>query len=258
MAWTTEFPKPVCSVENCGKPIRSKGFCQIHYQRMYVQGRTERVKQSREGVCSVEGCDLPIKGIGYCNKHYQLFKRNGSPNKLIKIARKHPLYIVWFEKKQNKRLCEEWMTFKNFCNGVGERPEGNYILIRPNQNEPYNPNNFQWYAHLKKEENEPDKEWWARKWADARARNPDKEYERNLLRNFNMTLVEYFDIFDAQGGVCYICKKPELNRRLAVDHCHATGKIRKLLCSRCNTSLGRMNEDIELFQEHINYIKEHK
>lgn len=264
MAWTTEFPKPVCSVEACGKPIRSKGLCQIHYQRMYVQGRTERVKQSREGVCLVENCGLPIKGVGYCNKHYQLFKRNGSPEKLIKTAREHPLYMVWHEKKQNKRLCEEWLIFKVFCDAVGERPEGNFILVRPDRTKVYGPDNFQWYSHLKKEENEPDKEWWARKWKDGTERNPDKDYDRNLQRRYGATLDEYTQKLIAQNYVCAICNEPETMtvngklKRMSFDHCHKTLKNRDLLCNRCNTLIGLAGDNIKILQAGINYLIKHK
>lgn len=219
MSWGTEFPKSVCAVENCG---------------------------------------LPIKGHGYCNKHYQLFRRNGKPEKLVKKAREHPLYITWFEKKQNKRLCEEWLTFKVFCNAVGDRPEGNFVLNRPDRTKLYGPDNWEWLEKLKKEEDETNKEWWARKWAAARLRNPEAEYERNLLRNYGINLVQYFEIYDAQNGVCYICKETELNKRLAVDHCHKSEKIRKLLCWRCNTVLGKVKESTELLEQMISYIKEHK
>lgn len=225
MSWTTEFPKPVCLVENCG---------------------------------------LPIKGHGYCNKHYQLFRRNGSPDKLVKTARQHPLYITWFEKKQNKRLCEEWMTFKNFCEIVGDRPEGNFVLNRPNKNELYGPNNWEWLEKLKKEEDETDKDWWSRKWKDARARNPDVEYHRNLQRSFGIGLDEYLNKFQKQKGVCAICSEPETSigmgktlRRLAVDHDHATGKIRELLCSRCNKTLGMAKDNLELLEKMKQYLIKH-
>lgn len=227
MSWSTQFPKPVCSVDSCG---------------------------------------LPIKGHGYCNKHYQLFKRHGKPEKLVKTARNHPLYITWFEKKQNKRLCEEWLTFKVFCDAVGERPEGNFILKRPSPNLPYGPNNFEWYEHLKKEENETNEAWWSRKWRDARERNPDVEYDRNLKRNYGITLEEYLEKFKTQNEVCAICKQPEamingytkVIRRLAVDHCHDTGKVRDLLCTRCNTTIGSANDSIELLQQMINYLRKHQ
>lgn len=226
MTWVTEFPKPVCKATNC---------------------------------------NLPIKGHGYCNKHYQLFRRHGSPEKLVKTARQHPLYITWFEKKQNKRLCEEWLVFKVFCDAVGERPEGNFVLNRPNKKELYGPDNWEWLEQLKKEEDETDKDWWARKWKDARVRNPDVEYNRNLQRSFGISLDEYLKKFQSQDGVCAICLEPETStgmgktlRRLAVDHCHDTGRIRDLLCSRCNKTLGMAKDNTDLLQKMIAYLIKHK
>lgn len=216
MAWVTEFPKPVCSVDN--------------------------------------------------NKHYQLFRRNGSPEKLIKTARQHPLYITWFEKKQNKRLCEEWLIFKVFCEVVGERPEGNFVLNRPNKNKLYGPDNWEWLEKLKKEENETDKKWWARKWADARKRNPNVEYDRNLKRSFGISLEEYLEKLKNQNYVCAICKEPEtliikatgLLKRMAVDHCHNSEKIRDILCNRCNTTIGLAEDNIKLLEKMKQYLIKHK
>ncbi len=226
MAWTTEFPKPTCAVEGCGKLI---------------------------------------KGLGYCNQHYQLFKRHGKPEKLVKNARSHPLYIAWFEKKQNKLLCEEWLTFKNFCDVVGKRPEGNFVLKRPDPTKPYGPDNWQWYEHLKKEEDETNKDWWARKWKDARTRNPDAEYDRNLKRNYGINLDEYLEKFKNQNGVCAICEKEEtaINghskqiKRLSVDHCHKSENIRELLCNRCNVVIGLAEDSVELLEKMIAYLKKH-
>lgn len=219
-----------------------------------------------KAVCAVADCGLPIKGHGYCNKHYQLFRRNGKPEKLVKNAREHPLYITWFEKKQNKRICEEWLEFKVFCEAVGGRPEGNFVLNRPDKTKLYGPDNWEWLEKLKKEEDETNKDWWARKWKDARARNPNVEYDRNLKRNYGISLEEYLEKFENQNGVCAICKKPEVMangytkmvRRLAVDHCHATNKVRDLLCTRCNTTIGGANDSVELLQEMIRYIIKHR
>ena len=45
---------------------------------------------------------------------------------------------------------------------------------------------------------------------------------------------------------------------LAVDHCHKTGKVRKLLCMRCNHVLGASEENLEYLDKVKDYIKEHK
>lgn len=41
---------------------------------------------------------------------------------------------------------------------------------------------------------------------------------------------------------------------MPIDHCHKTGKIRGILCSRCNTALGGFNDDIKLLDKAINYL----
>jgi hypothetical protein len=74
----------------------------------------------------------------------------------------------------------------------------------------------------------------------------DKAKERarakRLMDNYKLTVEMYDAIFAFQGGVCYACEQPEpvKGRRLSVDHDHTTGKIRGLLCSRCNPLLGKI------------------
>ena len=68
-----------------------------------------------------------------------------------------------------------------------------------------------------------------------------KTYGRkaDLKKNYGITIEEYETLLDNQNGVCYICQNEcPSGRRLAVDHCHETDKIRGLLCCKCNTGLG--------------------
>ena len=63
-------------------------------------------------------------------------------------------------------------------------------------------------------------------------------------------------MLEAQGGVCAICRKPRPeNRTLHVDHDHKTGRIRGLLCFRCNNALGDFEEQWELFQLAADYLE---
>ncbi|GAI24670.1 unnamed protein product, partial [marine sediment metagenome] len=61
---------------------------------------------------------------------------------------------------------------------------------------------------------------------------------RLLNRQYNMTLDEYDKLAEHQNNVCLLCGELEVGRRLAVDHNHKTGKIRGLLCQRCNCCIG--------------------
>jgi hypothetical protein len=103
---------------------------------------------------------------------------------------------------------------------------------------------------------------WRKKNPEKRALQAAKEgkqdYVKNkhLKRDFGITLDEYNVMFEQQEGCCKICKRHQVHfsRRLAVDHCHSTGKIRGLLCSQCNTLLGMAKDDTLVLQEAINYL----
>lgn len=63
---------------------------------------------------------------------------------------------------------------------------------------------------------------------------------------------------EAQNNQCAICEIDVLNtegRRFAVDHDHITGKVRGLLCSKCNMGLGKFNDSPELIDAAIEYLE---
>ena len=86
-----------------------------------------------------------------------------------------------------------------------------------------------------------------------------------MLKNYGITLEEYNKRFDKQGGFCFICGNPEttrtkegISRRLSIDHDHATGQIRKLLCDSCNRGLGHFHDNIIVMERAIQYVKDHR
>jgi recombination endonuclease VII len=85
-----------------------------------------------------------------------------------------------------------------------------------------------------------------------------KKHRRYSLKTkYGISEQEYEIMFDYQKGRCYICKQ-ESKFRLCVDHDHTTGKVRSLLCRRCNSVLGQVNESPFLLAGMIAYLKEHK
>ena len=80
--------------------------------------------------------------------------------------------------------------------------------------------------------------------------------KRHLKKHYNMTLREYFELFENQNGCCAICNTPqfELSKILFVDHNHVTGKIRGLLCCKCNTGLGWYEGNVEYM---LNYMEKY-
>lgn len=85
---------------------------------------------------------------------------------------------------------------------------------------------------------------------ESRARQDPEKRKRNqrdqmLKWKYGIGLDDYYRMLDEQGGTCKLCSATEpdcLNKRLHVDHCHDTGKVRGLLCYRCNTSIERIDK----------------
>lgn len=108
------------------------------------------------------------------------------------------------------------------------------------------------------------KEKFADYMREYRKKNPQKMKQIDLKKKFNISLEFYYSLLEAQGEVCVLCKQREtkidprsgLPFALAVDHCHKTGKVRGLLCMKCNRGLGLFEDNIDTLITAINYLKE--
>lgn len=93
---------------------------------------------------------------------------------------------------------------------------------------------------------------------------PDKGRHSKLMRNFGISLEEYHKMAETQNYKCKICNEHEtaIDRKtnvvfsLAVDHCHKTGRVRGLLCMKCNRALGLLGDSEETLFSAIKYLKE--
>ncbi len=94
--------------------------------------------------------------------------------------------------------------------------------------------------------------------AEYRKRNPDRRAaaDRNyiLKKKYNLTLEQFQDMVNAQGGLCAVCKESPAT---CVDHNHLSGEVRQILCSRCNSSLGLMDESPARLRAAAAYLEEH-
>lgn len=88
--------------------------------------------------------------------------------------------------------------------------------------------------------------------------NKDRYRNRSMLRKYGIDLFQYNLMRELQQYRCAICGQGEesLKNGLVVDHCHKTGKVRKLLCTTCNTALGMFKENPMILQSAVEYIKE--
>lgn len=100
----------------------------------------------------------------------------------------------------------------------------------------------------------------AQEWSKANREKVLLSSKKNWYKTkYGITLEEYQQKLENQKYSCAICGKheSEFARKLAVDHCHITGKIRDLLCPKCNLALGYVNEDITILENMISYAHRH-
>jgi len=85
------------------------------------------------------------------------------------------------------------------------------------------------------------------------ARNSDQVYKNNLRLRYGCTPTQIEKI--TSTAQCDICGRFATDRKLVVDHCHATGKNRGVLCIQCNTGLGQFQDNLLLLKQAICYIE---
>lgn len=140
------------------------------------------------------------------------------------------------------------------CRACGEtKPHSEFSLSRataPNRNAVYRSNCKACQATA------------ARGWY---ARNPERAKANkrrfNLERSYGLTVDQYDEMLQGQGGGCAICGMTNLHVsvtrkqfQLNVDHCHDSGRVRGILCSRCNRALGLFGDDPAVLHQAIAYL----
>jgi hypothetical protein len=194
----------VCTMPDCGRPHKARGYCQTHYTQfkrgISPVGPIKTRERDKPPECTEDGCAEPVKSKGLCKMHYQRLLRHG--------------YTRYRDRKKPARICEietcdNHLYAKDLC-----------------------------HAHYAKQ----------RKW-----------------EAFGVDANRYQEMLREQDGVCAICSQPERApdgssgkiKDMAIDHDHATGAVRGLLCSTCNRALGLFRDDKALLNAAVVYLDKH-
>jgi hypothetical protein len=91
-------------------------------------------------------------------------------------------------------------------------------------------------------------------------RNKSKQREYDLKRHYGITESDYVLLLNKQNDCCDICgiHKSIYGKKFAVDHDHSTGAIRGLLCSNCNTGIGKLKDNVDTIRKALQYMEKHK
>ena len=94
-------------------------------------------------------------------------------------------------------------------------------------------------------------------WKHGRSRSKEYDLEYQMRKNYGIGFFEYDAMFEKQNGLCAICDAPPPNhhkKRLNIDHCHTSGRIRGLLCDACNRGIGLLKDSPDLMLKAISYL----
>lgn len=89
----------------------------------------------------------------------------------------------------------------------------------------------------------------------------EKKRWKDIEKRYNLTKKQYLEMEEKQLGLCACChQKPNKRSQsgtLVVDHCHQTGTVRGLLCSKCNAGIGFFDDNPDLLQLAALYLENH-
>lgn len=199
--------------------------------------------------CKIDECVKPAIGRGWCAMHYSRWRRKGDPhNAGQSVSRPKPQLTEndggvqcpycdgWYVNPRKltihcNRLHHEALPIK--CEHCGR----GFLHARGLQTH---------MGHAHPRHHVP------------RRNDPNVQREWNLRTSYGIGIEDYDRMLTEQDGGCATCGKPEAEswrRRLCVDHCHATGQVRGLLCANCNRAIGLASDDPELLDRMAAYLR---
>lgn len=254
-----DMSKTSCSIASCGSPTLARGWCVKHYKRWRTHGDATHCpppryqRSPRVGTCSEVDCGEPVRTRGWCRIHYDRWRRTGDPSVRLKTWNRASDVIESGVKYCPK--CEQTLPLDAFGLSRGRGVERQRYCRTCRRD--YARERYQAKPAVRKQRAEYFKRF--------RESDPEQEKRRQraakLMMNYGLTIEEFEARVAAQGGVCAICAGGPNDRHgtdrkkaLAVDHCHATGSVRGLLCDNCNMGIGMFRDDPSLLLAAIEYL----
>lgn len=125
-----------------------------------------------------------------------------------------------------------------------------------------------YYTENREKMNQQSREYYQRNKDEILAKKTeDRELHtysgwKRRLSKYGISEEEYYDLLEIQGGGCAICGSTDsrviegrAKDALSVDHCHTSGKVRGILCNKCNLGIGLLGDDLESLEKAYTYLK---
>ena len=239
--------KRTCSVEGCDGKHLARGLCSLHYQRLkHSDDFTPRPKPDPERPCSVDGCTNYGHLKGMCEKHYHRMRRHGTTDDSIPKA----------AAECSVEGCTAFVRARGLCS----LHLGRWYRTGSTDPSPIDPHRrCRQCEQLLPREQFPGRDRICEDCLPLyRQEQLAKQMQPRLGKKARKAVAELIAI---QGNRCAICGcsgEDAPHKRLVLDHDHATGRIRAMLCLQCNSGLGQFRDNPALLAAAIRYLQEHR
>ena len=93
--------------------------------------------------------------------------------------------------------------------------------------------------------------------AESNRKRKERSKRKRIFMLYGLTQTALEAKIAEQNNQCDICDIAFTKANMHIDHCHLTGNVRALLCSRCNQSIGLIDESIERLERIKQYLQRH-
>ena len=218
-----------CSIEGCASSSSARGWCHVHYKRWHRYGDPLWVRPARP-TCKEDGCGRLRVGQGWCDTHYARFVRRPR-SRAIRLAARSPAALAEIAGREAWKQADAEFRANRACAFCGkklseDRRLGAMFCDR----------------RCKTQE---------RSQSGAQREAADKYYYKN---KYGLSQEEVQKMRTGGCGICGAKSGAGRHGQLNVDHDHATGRVRGVLCNSCNLGLGQFGDSKEVLVAAVQYL----
>lgn len=214
--WREERPFVPCTIEGCDKQQQARGYCPGHWARWKRTGDPGQgpIAPRPAGLCSVPECGRPRRGRGYCGAHYQRWQKKGEPG-AAEILSKGDSRARDDQGRKRCSKCRQWAVIADFApdDRTADRLHSHCFKCRRND---------------------------------------------RLKRVYGITSAQYDAMRDEQQDRCAVCGGDNEGKEFCVDHDHSTGVVRGLLCTPCNRGIGYFRDTPAFLRVAADYLEKRR